>query len=544
MKTSKISIKNYKCIGNEPLVFDFCENILVLIGENNVGKSSVLDAVEFFFSGGKTIKPDMFHNRLTDENNAIEIEIEFDSLSSEDKVHQAVTPYLYLDNEIEKWVIKKKYFYKDEKSCAEYYAKQGDIWKKNPSGWNSNVDDLFTNEKMQVIKVDAVKKVEDETAPKGSAAFAQIFNLVIEKEVEKTNEYKNLVESIDNYSKLFKEGTKLEGIKDLESEISTKIKRVANKTISKIDSTPPQNIGNSIMPIPKLLTNDLRDIDVLPENQGNGLQRALIFCLLELLAEKKSPSNKGIGPKNLILIEEPEIYMHPQMERKIADTLYSLAKTGTVQVICTTHSPVFINMADSHAALCRIVRGKIGDSVLCQNTEEIFTSSTKEDQKKRLRMILNFDPSVNEVFFAQRVVLVEGDTEVAVLSEAADLLEIFKGENYHFKRDTTIVNCRGKWTITAFQEVLNKLKIPYVVIHDQDEDKENTGASGKILELLNNDESKRKMFVDKIETQLGIADIGKDKPFRAINEIQKLAKEKTLESKLGEYVNFAYGISS
>ncbi len=393
---------------------------------------------------------------------------------------------------------------------------------------------------MQVVKLDAVKNVIEETSAKGKSSFSQIFQMVVASEIETADQYIRLQEALRNYQTIFAEGTKLSAITQLEQDISAKLNRAISAT--GIISLEPPKLGSAVMPVPQLSTNDGRDIDVLPEYQGNGLQRVLAFCLLELLAEKNSPPTKECGPLNLLFIEEPEIYLHPQMERKVADTLYKIAADNQAQVIVATHSPVFINVEDKPKALSMVKREPKTNKITVMQTAKIFSTASREDQRKRLRMVLSLDPSVNEVFFARRVVLVEGDTEIAVIKMAADLLKIFSAENLHKRRDTTFVNCRGKWTITTFQEILNNLSIPYVVIHDKDRDEADSGASGKILELLGNDEGKRKMFVTEIEDVLDINDLGRDKPFRAYEQVMNLHKSKLLDASIGEYVRFAYEV--
>jgi len=344
---------------------------------------------------------------------------------------------------------------------------------------------------------------------------------------------------LKNYDKLFESNSKLDEISNLENEISSRWSRIINAKGIIISSPPSED---ALLPTPQLVTNDSRDIDVLPEHQGHGMQRSIIFSLLELLGESKSPTTKLVGPRNLILIEEPEIYMHPQMERKIADTLYNIATNGKAQVICSTHSPIFIRIAEKHKALIRMIR--CSDNTLCVIQKgELFSGADREDKRRRLQMIINFDPSVNEAFFAKKVVLVEGDTEIAVFKEAAELLDYFDTEEkYHKKRDTTFINCRGKWTIAAFQEVLNHFGIDYVVIHDKDETSEEAGANGRILDYLGGDETRRKLFDKKIETILKLTYTGKQKPIKALERVHELDNLGQLESAIGEYVKFAYGV--
>jgi predicted ATP-dependent endonuclease of OLD family len=538
MKIRTATIKNFKCLGPEPVTIDLSEDIVVLIGENNVGKSSVLAALNIFLSGAKSIDKDCFCNHKSDEANAIEITLEFDNLTEQDKQHPAVRSYAWQKDGSDVWILKKKYYYAEGKAERTYFAIVETEERANPRGLTTNCDDLFSDEKMQKIYIEAIKDVSDTSGSNSKSAFGQIFNLMIQPELETKPEYRELENAVTAFKDLFQGASRLGQVSALEGLLTGKIQRVINAATKIVVDTP----SLSTLPTPKLLTNDNREINVLPEHQGHGLQRAVIFSLLEALAEQHSPPTKLLGPRNLLLVEEPEIYMHPQMERKIADTLYEIAKSGVAQVICTTHSPVFIRVAEQEKALVRLVRNASNVLKAIQQHEEMFPGASRAEQKKRLKMVTDFDPTVNEVFFARRVVLVEGDTEIAVFPEAAQLLNLFRSpEHQHKLRDTTFINCRGKWTIAAFQEVLNKFGIPYVVIHDTDEDLEN-GANERIAQTLSGNLSMA--FPDKIETTLGMSSSQtKDKPIRAVLRIRELHEVGELNDKIGDFVRFAYGIS-
>jgi putative ATP-dependent endonuclease of OLD family len=543
MRIKNIEIQNFKCVGPDPIKLDFSDNILVLIGENNVGKSAVIKALYYYFSGIKTIPTEYFHNKQTDVIHAINIKITFDSLTEEDKCHQAVSSYITTDGDTEMWILKKLYYCEEDgRNKCDYIAEVNGNEKRNPGGWSQNCDDLFTNEKMQKIFVEPVKDVDEVSDGAGKSVFGQIFNLLIKESLQSTPEYENLSDSLENYQNLFSGSTQLPKVLEIEDLINTKLARIFTAT-SKIKADSPK--PDKILPIPELLTNDGRIIDVKPIDQGHGLQRSIIFTLLEILAETSSPVNKPLGPKNLLLVEEPEIYMHPQMERRIADTLYEIAESGSAQVICTTHSPIFIRIADKQKALVRLVRKTNNSLKVIQKKTEIFEGNDKDHKRRKIRMLANFDPTVNEAFFAKRVVLVEGDTEIAIFREAAQLLPSYFDTNdkKHKIRDTTFINCRGKWTIAAFQEVLNHFDVEYIVIHDSDLPNNDSGANNRILELLGGDESKRKVFQSKIEDVLGLVNVdSKDKPLKALKQVYELASQSRLESMFGDYFKFAYGL--
>ena len=542
MKINKFSIKNFKSVGADELSFDFSENIIVFIGENNVGKSSILQALDYFFSGTKTIPAKYFHNLKTDEQNAISIKVEFDALSGNDKEHQAIKPYISSGGSGgEHWILKKLYYYSnDGKAKCDYTAIVNGEEKKNPSGLTQNSDDLFTNEKMQKIFVPAVQEIADVVDGKKKTPFSEIFQLLLSEELQKTGQYKVLMSALSSYADLFKGGTKHEKVQEIEGLITEKLKRIINAS-GLIDVELPAK--EKLLPVPALSTDDGRPVPIAPSDQGHGLQRSLIFALLELYAESISSPDKEVGVTNLLLVEEPEIFMHPQMERKIANVLYTLADSGHVQVICTTHSPIMIRLLEKQKSLVRLTRNDENKLEVIQVEENIFTGD-REEKKKTLRMVMDFDSSIKELFFAKRVILLEGDTEYMIFPRVADLLGIFDTTESRIKKDdVTLINCRSINNIPIFQEVLNYFKIAYGVVHDLEGQRATEGKNQEILDLLGGDESRRKYFDPKIEDALEIEE-ERPKWLKALKKVEELHQAGTLDTKLGDYVRFIYGVDN
>lgn len=542
MKINKITIQNFKCLGPDPITLDFSDNIIVLIGENNVGKSSVLKALSIYFSGTKTMPVEYFFNKQTDFEHAVKITIWFNDLTNGDKSHQAISPYISTGDDEELWILKKLYYYSDDgKAKCSYITIVNGEEKNNPAGLPQISDDLFTEEKMQKIYVEAVRNLSEVTEGSGKTIFGQLFNLILCSDLEETTQFKELLRSFEEYTALFNEETQLPKIKEIEEEITKRLSRIIPAK-SFINAEVPK--VQKILPTPSLLANDGREIDTRPEEQGHGFQRALIFTLLELFAETKSPITKEIGPCNLLLIEEPEVYMHPQMIRKIANVLYDIAEQGKAQVIITTHSPFLIRIVNKQKTLIRFMRTTDNKLKIFQQNEKIFPDANSEEAKKRLQMILRFDPAVNELFFAKRVVLLEGESEFCALKETGEFIDFMREDtNLHKKEDTTLINCRGRDFIPLFQKVLNHFQIDYVVIHDTEGQDLESGINKIILKLLNYDEGRRKTFSPNIETYLNVQISKRDnKPLKIVEEIHKLHSSKQLENKLGEYIKFTYGI--
>ena len=77
---------------------------------------------------------------------------------------------------------------------------------------------------------------------------------------------------------------------------------------------------------------------------GHGAQRAIQMTLIRHLAEITKDVSKE-GKTNLLLIDEPELFLHPQAIELLRASLKSLSKKG-YQVIFTTHSPFMIEQDD------------------------------------------------------------------------------------------------------------------------------------------------------------------------------------------------------
>lgn len=83
-----------------------------------------------------------------------------------------------------------------------------------------------------------------------------------------------------------------------------------------------------------------------PSNlQGTGLIRSTVFALLRYKALRDNRKDTTQERQLIIGFEEPEIYLHPNAISKMRDTIYALAESGNNQIVCTTHSPYMIDLS-------------------------------------------------------------------------------------------------------------------------------------------------------------------------------------------------------
>ena len=103
MRLRTFELHNFKGVSEASFQWD---DIVMLIGENNAGKSTVLHALDYFLRGTQIKDPALFYNHETDAAHSLELTGHFDQLSTEEKAAQAISHRLHN----EEWIIKKKFW--------------------------------------------------------------------------------------------------------------------------------------------------------------------------------------------------------------------------------------------------------------------------------------------------------------------------------------------------------------------------------------------------------------------------------------------------
>lgn len=601
MRLCKFEVRNFK--GIEYVSLDW-ENIIVLIGENNAGKSTVLQALQVFLSGSQIKDEALFRDKVSSAENAIELIGHFNQLTDGEKEATAVRGRMHGD----KWIIKKEFWFDtgDDKWKEQYWSysteekftdwpekdsswanfpdsyttlvdkvkethkkssqkgrealkelvrqEKPDLigssvpaWIKNPGGggtWKSNANSIMP----QCIPIRAVHDATEESISKEASTYGKLLSLIVEKKMLKRTEVIELQEKLKEVLALFKPGEdQAPEIKDLQDRINERLNQVIGG-IATIETEEPE-VKPFILPSTTLVLRDREDSIPTPvKEQGHGLQRTLIMSLMQLLVEVQAePGDEDEGVEErvarirpvILTIEEPELYMHPQMERKMRDTLYRLSEQSNTQVICSTHSPVFIDLSKSHRAIVRLCKDENRKINLAQAKDELFTGEDDQSLKDRLNLITNFDPMVNEVFFAKRVVLLEERTAHWAFEGAAEITGIFQ-RFPQIRRDTTLICADGKKNVPVFQRVLNHFDIPYLVVADYDDGKPAQADNPEIEQLA---ENHMFYFIKpiNIESMLQYQAVEREsKPFQAVKKVKELHAGSGLPQEFIKAMNMIY----
>jgi len=128
------------------------------------------------------------------------------------------------------------------------------------------------------------------------------------------------------------------------------------------------------------------------------------------------------------------------------------------------------------------------------------------------------------MFFAKRVVLLEGPTDKTCIPLLAKRLGVFR-------YDYTLIDCGSKDSIPLYAQLLNKFKIPYVAVYDLDHQAhkandaiQSADRSTALVEAsLDKDLATSIVFANDIEEELGIQAGQKNKPYAALVHIESPA---------------------
>ncbi len=144
---------------------------------------------------------------------------------------------------------------------------------------------------------------------------------------------------------------------------------------------------------------------------GHGAQRSIQMALVRYLADMKAVESDQVQ-RRLLLVEEPELFLHPQAIEQVRMALESLSNSG-YQVVFATHSPMMIDR--SAVASTRIVRKALTDGktrVMPSLREALARRVESED--KRLHTLFALE-NASGWLFSDKVLLAEGTTEKRIL---------------------------------------------------------------------------------------------------------------------------------
>ncbi|RJX17618.1 MAG: DUF2813 domain-containing protein [Desulforudis sp.] len=347
------------------------------------------------------------------------------------------------------------------------------------------------------IRIPAVRDASEEAMERKGSCVTEIMDLVVRNALARREDITAFKEETQAKYREILDPAKLIELTELQARLSETLKQYAPDTGVSLRWIELTDIS---IPPPKAqvkLLEDGYESSVL--RTGHGLQRAFILTMLQHLVaarkientveDRSSPvdqvpeTEEPNLPGLVLAIEEPELYQHPSRQRHLATVLFQLAK-GTIsgvarktQVIYSTHAPLFVGLdrfdqirllrkTDFEVEMPKVT--KVEKAELEAVAEELWNACgqqgakyTAETLRPRLQAIMT--PWINEGFFADVVVLVEGE------NDRAAIFGISKAVGYNFdSAGISVIPCMGKTNLDRPLVIFRHLGIPAYVIWDSD----------------------------------------------------------------------------
>jgi len=380
MKVKTVKIKNFRGYKDE-VTIDFCD-LTAFVGKNDVGKSTVLEALDIFFHDGKgTVKMDkgdINKQAVLEGDTEIRISICFDDIPDKiviDATNETTLTNEYLLNTRGQLEITKKYpnagsakvfinaYHPTNPKCCDLLLKKNAelkalIEKENISCtdktknsimraaiWNYYDDDLQTAEVEIDITKEGIKPIYEKIMN-----FLPFFTLF--QSDRKNNDGDNEVQ--DPLQKaaeqILNDFGLREKLKEIAFEVEVKLKEVSERTLEKLKEMNP-SVANSLTPvIPP--AESLKWVDVfkkvaitsdddIPINKrGSGVKRLILLNFFRAEAERRRIERNS--ESIIYAIEEPETSQHTEHQKMMIKAFLSLSQIRNTQIIITTHSAALV----------------------------------------------------------------------------------------------------------------------------------------------------------------------------------------------------------
>ena len=404
-------------------------------------------------SGIKTVNTDV--TQVNQEVAAVTINIKYEVADSQSFVEELVNLKLdYTAQEGQLLEYKKEVLYRQFLALfnSNYF-----ILNFYPMGRDEPAKDFSFSSLLKVETIEA-------NAVKNDKTLSQAFNKIVSTYKKNNNN--------DNKK-----------ISELVYGINNQVKSMVDDNITGILQRAVSSFASSIIYEYREENNNI------PENQFGMGYTNLMVIIAKIVDYIELYSEKDInGSVNILCIEEPETYMHPQMQelfiknisKAIATLLDKKQQLDTFQIIITTHSTHILNSKIQSGNTLNNISylGQANGNNIIQNISDdaIITGrnideKTYEYIKKYLRL------EFSDIFFADAVILVEGLSEETYLRYEID--KHLKLKNHHVK----VYRIDGAYA-HQFINLLEFIGVKTVIFTDLDLKRKNKTKSGKIIEKL------------------------------------------------------------
>lgn len=470
MKIRKLSVNGFRCLIDFSVDFD--SELTVVVGENDAGKSSLIECLKLV-TQGKMIELDDFNHDL----NLIDVTLETEDFTFRKS-------YLRNDDLIEQQSLKAVPTPSYTAKITEWLQSENlDISREDVQGRIKQIAKTLgvavrSNSNIENLKISILDKLVGGAVEIEGASFPSFNNIQLDgRHFENVTGFFKEVFLKGKQSEIWDE--KIDEDKTIEEFVREKINSYSQHIEKSIAET-------GILDRMKMFLRDLTEVKIEPiyqkrdlnidakvkfmeggkevsiDKKGDGTKRRITMALLEY---KKEQSLLEHDTSTIYLLDEPDTHLHVKAQIEFLDTVKGFSHNGS-QVILTTHSPFIIN-----AVSPRQLR------LLENHDNRSKVRYLKEDVNLADRVLRSLGVENTYLFFSRHIVIVEGETEEQFLP------------SYFLKRFNEtlssslvkVINCKGITNIPGFARAILEIHNPENIhlLYDND-------ASPELSELINN----------------------------------------------------------
>ena len=439
-----LKLHNFRGYKDVSLSID--SDLSVLVGRNDVGKSTILEALEIFFNS-EQVKLDQDDLHVLHDDNDENISISCEFLVDEDEIiidtavkTNLAEEYLYNESGLLEICMQSVCGKKPKYYINAYYPsafkiplvqlKITDLRKElekrktyipQYDSVNKSISSDIRRAIYKTLELPVARKL---TLIDLSKEDAKNLYIAIQKELPIFFLFKADRENKDGDSEVqnpLKMATR-NVLKGIESElerikrtVEDEVKRIGEETIEKMNELDPELASSLTTSVntkawDSIFSFQLIDDHDIPLNKrGSGVRRLLLLSYLRAEAERRA---KESANTNIIYaIEEPETAQHPDYQKLLMEALVELSGNPLHQIMITTHTPEIAKLANLEQII--FIKKIAGKPTIIADLTDKF-----KDVKKTL--------GVHESLDSKVVVCVEGENDVSFLNNIGRLPEFHR----------------------------------------------------------------------------------------------------------------------
>lgn len=539
MRLGELTIENYKALKDirVPLSRFVC-----FFGENNAGKSSVLQALKLLIDGG-TLNSSHFY----DATRSVRVQLTINDITEADvqrlaEEHRAKVAGMLRNGTL----VLARIFESDKKSSLKHVARlpkdprfneselsellagkvsnemRAAIEKRFPElegktkeitkigdmraavyGLAADLPDDQTEPRDKALEtgidasvlallpepiyIPAVKDLSDDVKTAATTPFGRILKVLLDVIAPKLAEQQVLFDGLN--AKLNRvmtpdgqvsEDQRLSEIKLIEATVEKFIQESFSEVRLRIEMPPPKL--QTILSGAQIIVDD--GVEGLIDTKGDGLKRAVVFSILRSYVELNRPGKllpiPTLPPGEaavqmepipvaqalpaprpyLLLFEEPELYLYPKAQQILFEALSLFSKTHAVLV--TTHSPAFFG-PDGTTLFVKMRKNSGQQAPQKPSSRANLVDVSIGDARDQFQLVCYENNNI--AFFADRVVLVEGDSDFIVVPHIANLLRPGWATG---RTPTRFAKIGGKSNIVRYKAFFERFGMTVFVLTDLD----------------------------------------------------------------------------